>query len=132
MQIHPLPRFVFHAARGSLGCTAPFPLAGSLTEREALELSIQKWEIIVDRLREGLAIEGDGGYATCACCHKYCGNKKACHGCPIMKQTGQPYCVGSPYLQFSDEPTLKNAYAELNFLRSLLLPPPKRATRKER
>ena len=35
------------------------------------------------------------GVSTCAFCFSYWAN--GCHGCPIRKATGVPFCKGTPY-----------------------------------
>ncbi len=37
-----------------------------------------------------------------------------------MQRTGEDSCNGSPYIDYSNQPTLANAKAELDFLISLL------------
>jgi hypothetical protein len=77
----------------------------------ALELSIQKWEDIVNGKGE------NEGLSNCALCKLYYGSVWGfhCHNCPIMKRAGLPFCRGTPYKRF---PTLDEAKKELNFLKS--------------
>lgn len=60
-----------------------------MSETEALEQSIKKWEDIV-------AGEGkDLGPDNCALCKKY--YKMACWGCPVRAHTGETCCEDTPY-----------------------------------
>lgn len=98
----------------------PFPKGISVTE--ALHLSIQKWEFIVDCLKDGLTIKSDRGLQTCALCYKF--NKTdfrgiVCTGCPVKIRSGYAYCAYTPYTRWSEDHSLDNAVKELAFLQSL-------------
>ena len=86
---------------------------------DALELSIEKWQDIVDGTGEELEDK------NCALCKLY--NKKEeneesnCLPCPIYKRTGKKYCQNTPYEEYYCYPIRgkKKAEAELEFLKSL-------------
>ncbi len=59
------------------------------TLREAFEISINKWQCIVNN-----PSLGSGGIATCGLCHMYVNSE--CQNCPIAKKTGATYCEQTP------------------------------------
>jgi hypothetical protein len=97
---------------------------------KALKGSIRKWERIV--AGDG----GDEGAANCPLCREFrFGVEFDCVGCPVMAETGLPYCSGTPYtdwMRYHDglgrmvpldavsREEISLAEAELDFLRSLL------------
>jgi hypothetical protein len=97
---------------------------------KALKGSIRKWERIV--AGDG----GDDGAADCPLCREFrFGAEFDCVGCPVMAESGLPYCSGTPYtgwmqyhdglarafpLNASTGEEIMLAQAELDFLRGLL------------
>jgi len=61
--------------------------------REALEGSVQKWQNILD----GTGI--DEGIENCPLCVMFF--DQTCVGCPVRERTAQPYCQGTPYIDFA-------------------------------
>lgn len=61
-----------------------------MNTEEALEESIQKWVDIAEGEGE------DRAAMNCALCEKFLA-KSECEGCPVMKKTGKPSCVDSPF-----------------------------------
>ena len=82
---------------------------------DPLELSIQKWQDIVDGKGQ------DEGDLNCALCEEY--SPKDCEGCPIREKTGKSDCADTPYFGYQDKMTkpakLRWAKKELEFLKSL-------------
>jgi len=88
---------------------------------DPLELSIQKWEDIVNGVGE------DEGRYNCALCYVY--YDKDCKGCPVKERTGHDSCDGTPYrawgrcrrehLMEKGNPCREIALQELDFLKSL-------------
>jgi len=83
---------------------------------DPLELSIEKWQDIVD------GKGGDDGPKNCALCEVYVW----CHGCPVSEKTGSSSCDDTPYNQYSHashgtpKEHLKTlAKKEVKFLKSL-------------
>jgi hypothetical protein len=84
--------------------------------KDPLELSIQKWQDILDGKGKQ---EGSDNCALCYCYNKFDKwhsygtryNKYACRKCPVYLKTGQQFCVGTPYLF--------RPYEEVEFLKSL-------------
>lgn len=103
-------------------------LPSVFSKKRALELSILKWQTIVDFVRgrklESFVLYEDGA-DTCALCAKY--QKYECVGCPVSKETGWPFCRDTAYVVASR--TLKStanggikgveAQRELSFLKRL-------------
>lgn len=115
-------------------------LPEKLTAKEALKVSIKKWEFIVKFLENQIPLKyvDDGGINSCGLCQRY--YDKNCLGCPVAESTGHPYCENTPYTKFSHtndlleslvrddvppptkkkgELRLKYAKAELEFLKGL-------------
>jgi hypothetical protein len=67
--------------------------AVGLTPRQALLHSIEHWRRIATGYDKTL------GAGACALCGLYQGraDKGLCEGCPVMANTGLPYCHGTPY-----------------------------------
>jgi len=68
---------------------------------DPLDLSIEKWEDIVNHLKsirrasdfdESLEAQGD----NCALCEVH----EGCRSCPVCKRTGRENCSGTPYWEF--------------------------------
>lgn len=74
---------------------------------DPLELSIQKWQDIVDGKGE------DDGSENCALCEVY-----DCSNCIITKEW-ETRCSRTPYAEYKTYPTRENALKELVFLQSL-------------
>lgn len=91
---------------------------------EALEKSIKHWR----SHSRAKSLRGLDVYNTgCALCSLFINEE--CRGCPVAKQTGYPYCVGSPYNSarsaYEDKNLLafvEKAKTELDFLISLREP----------
>jgi len=81
---------------------------------DPLELSIEKWQDIVDGKGEEL------GEDNCALCQV---SKVICSDCPVFKKTKQEACCGTPYSDFTstyeEDERKKLAKKELAFLKSL-------------
>ena len=95
-----------------------------MTARQALKLSIEKWQTIVEFLiKHPKRIIFDGSGDTCACCRR---SFARCDGCPIKIYTGNPYCTGTPYDDYifwrieNNVEALKAAKAEITFLKKVL------------
>lgn len=100
----------------------------------ALEESIQKWEDIV----RGKG--ADCGSMNCSLCHRFleytnCTRPRTKEQCPVAIKAGVPYCIGTPYIEWTThhishqkylsltiecDECRKLAEEELAFLRSLL------------
>ena len=98
---------------------------------EALDISIAKWEYIVEHYYEFDTdrYDGsfqDGGPDTCGLCMMFFYDRD-CDGCPVMEATGKPCCYDTPYNEHADatyekeltEETRRIARKELDFLKSL-------------
>lgn len=90
---------------------------------KALRGSIAKWQAIVD----GTGV--DEGNKNCPLCQRFVyfwfGYKKPiakmCVGCPVYEKTGKKGCRNTPYDDYAyGSDSIKNAQAELDFLKSLL------------
>ncbi len=85
----------------------------------ALKGSILKWEKIVEGTEECF------GSSNCPLCFLF-NNDSAryegvcCLGCPVAATTGKQFCRDTPFYHHQRYPTIGNAQAELDFLRSLL------------
>jgi len=103
-----------------------------VTKANALELSISKWEFIVEWLKKGRQLNEDGSNETCGLCLLYNNPKKeygpgaACQGCLVRAYTGRQYCAGTPYYTLGIDGVDASALsavdattAELEFLQSL-------------
>lgn len=93
---------------------------------QALELSIKKWEVIRDWIKENNQVI-DNGYSgySCALCEYTDGY--LCTGCPVFKKTGKPYCGDTPYHKYriaeGDDNVIDAYFAadeEVKFLQSIL------------
>lgn len=93
-----------------------------LTEEQALEMSIQKWEAIERFIEQGEEVLDDNGYHTCALCSLYL-KKFNCKGCPVKEYTVYGGCDGTPYEEIvpylGDPMLLELASEELEFLKGL-------------
>lgn len=72
------------------------------TTAEAFDLSIQKYQVLVELLNSGQDI-WDGASETCGLCMKFFDEDEAesdgdgCGKCPIYLETGRPECRGTPW-----------------------------------
>ena len=96
-------------------------------EREALLITIAKWETVVllmpmDNTPGALT---DGNTETCGLCMYHLDidtdQERCCAGCPVFEQRGIPLCLDTPYMEFHHTPNLENAQAEHNFLIGLYM-----------
>jgi hypothetical protein len=88
-------------------------LAALKSGQDPLEVSIKKWQDIVD----GKA--ACQGAEDCALCKTY-QKDDGCDCCPVKAKTGLDYCWGTPVTSFSTYYTeAEKNKAELNFLISL-------------
>lgn len=98
-----------------------------------LELSIEKWRDIIDGTGKDLSDQ------NCALCEKNSfPHKSNCDGCPVKEKTGENWCLGTPYIEYTNQmdnleyksltaalkktikkEALKAAKAEVAFLESL-------------
>lgn len=93
--------------------------------REALELSIVKWEKNLEAARELRFKDVKTSEIDCPLCDLFIRN--GCGGCPVSERTGTGYCRGTPYDRVykayidKDEDNIVSACEdELAFLKSLL------------
>ena len=75
-------------------------------DREALEISIQKWEYIRD-----YNVRMTGGASTCGLCMLY--RHDDCEECPVAEYTGKILCRGTPHNIWMDL-LAKNQTAKLS------------------
>ena len=93
---------------------------------KALKGSIRKWELIV----AGKGV--DRGESNCPLCKLFAHAPNYCRCCPVMEETGQESCIGSPYdtwahtgfwtpnKKITDDESAIAAVLELEFLKALL------------
>jgi hypothetical protein len=97
----------------------------SLTESQAFEVSITKWELLHNLYKTGELVD-DGGIQTCGLWGLYFyGHTQEFEDCPITS-AGHRGCVGTPYKDYmkavenSDtELAIRAALEEILFLKSL-------------
>lgn len=71
------------------------------TVEEAFDLSITKWETLVEITAGGRLIL-DGGTQTCGLCMLSSErDSDLCYNCPIAKWTGYDVCHGTPYWDYA-------------------------------
>lgn len=85
--------------------------------KQAFDISISKWEHIIERLKEESPVL-TGGPTTCGLCVLYY-HYPECDYCPIRIKTGKSGCENTPIDLWDNDRTLENAEAELAFLLSL-------------
>ena len=94
----------------------------AFTNGDPLEISIMKWEFIVEQLNGGSKI-CDSGYLhakTCRLCVEHLSRDEGkCLKCPVYKKTGRTTCMGSPFPTFMSFDTVENAQKEVDFLKDL-------------
>ena len=96
-----------------------------LSEKQAWEISIEKWNLLYHLCKQGKLID-DGGTQTCGLCTLYFYSyEDECERCPI-KKAGYPACEGTPYKEYrtavekgSLELAKQAAAGEIEFLRNL-------------
>lgn len=93
-----------------------------ITGKNALPLSIAKWEVVVDYLERMGHIIDNGMSFTCACCQL----RVSCSKCPVGKE-GYMNCGKTPYQDYISAQkennflgALQAARAEVEFLKSLM------------
>ena len=108
--------------------TEDFP---EVTEENALDLSIAKWEAIVQIIEEEQVKVREQGHSTCALCqlHRMDLNttpfwdEYECGKCVVYSRVGEESCEGTPYNEFTDADTpqeqLVAAIKQVEFLKSL-------------
>ena len=112
-----LPNFIIE--KGEVDTN--FELDGSENDKELLELSIEKWQTIVDHIKSHIGksrMVKDGGKWTCTCCLRYFENH--CYACPIYEYKSRTHCEETPYALYQDKPNLTNAKKEVAFLKKVL------------
>lgn len=100
---------------------------------EALELSIAKWQTIINTIEAGYEVGSDGGTSTCGLCVRHLGDASGpspCDQngmCPVKRMSGQVHCACTPYNKWvtaknneDDEDKLDAAYQEVEFLQNIL------------
>ena len=71
----------------------------SLTENQAFEVSIAKWELLYHLCSQGKLV-ADGGIQTCGLCLLYFyGHTDECDDCPITR-AGHRGCAATPYMDY--------------------------------
>jgi len=105
-----------------IGCRIVCDLS-DVTEENALNLAIEKWEFILAQHKNGVPeISGVGSY-SCALCRLYNYGPFYCDGCPIACKTGRIFCDNTPYSNYLKAETLegriKYAEEEIVFLKGL-------------
>ena len=90
-------KFSTYKKQSGLCLRAHFGL--SLTEKEAIDLAIGKWDFIVSYYEDvdTNRVLYDGGNETCALCHFF---SPGCAGCFVFKHSGSPYCLNTPYASY--------------------------------
>lgn len=81
------------------------------SRREAFEISINKWQIIVNG---NPPVRIEGSFNTCGLCHLYFWEEN-CGTCPVA-EAGYISCEGSPYDDWHRSESREAAQAELDFL----------------
>jgi hypothetical protein len=82
---------------------------------EGLAISIFKWRRIVEEIRDCSNLYRDGDVSTCGLCllYNHGGRDSACLDCPIYKETGEVFCMNTPYYDYP------RAYEEDDFVGAL-------------
>lgn len=80
-----------------------------ITDEDALELSILKWDLI----EAGLAYNEVSD--NCALCLTH----PECKNCPVREDTGWDSCSETPYQEYTWNHSSENARAEADYLRGL-------------
>lgn len=91
----------------------------TLSKIALLKIAIEKWQMIVDYVKEYPTIFLDErGVESCPLCRKY--YHALCEGCPIKMITNKIGCNDTPYTDFIDTGKLKDAQNEVRFLTKIL------------
>ena len=66
---------------------------------EALELSVAKWDTIIEALEADYEVQSDGGHATCGLCTRHFDGAGCSKNgiCPVIAVGGCQNCVRTPY-----------------------------------
>ena len=92
-----------------------------ITKENALDWSIEKWELNIGFLEDNPTQLLRSGSLGCALCYLYAGRE--CVGCPVEKATGLSACLETPYITFCQQATNADllfwARKELEFLKGL-------------
>lgn len=93
------------------------------SKAEALELSIRKWQVLLELAEGGRKID-DGATETCGLCQwHFVFGIKWCEDCPVQIKTGRPGCNGTPYVDYHNadgpEEAADAARLEIEFLEGL-------------
>lgn len=118
-------KYKFYIEKDNLGLDIDIGAARkNLTKKQALELSIEKWEIVLAACKVENIIY-DGSAFTCALCIKFRNMliESECGDCPI-NQDGHPFCEDTPYFEYAEEAVTQQehidaAEAELKYLKEL-------------
>lgn len=89
---------------------------------EAFAISIAKWTTLKLAMTANPHYPiDDSGLTTCGLCmlHFKTNQENACRTCPVYQATRRKGCEGTPYDDYCDSPTAKNAQAEIDFLISV-------------
>lgn len=100
------------------------------TVSEAMDISLEKWKLIVDKLNQIISDGLDpsdpseansGSDKTCGLCMMFL--SVGCIGCPIYNRTGQDGCEGTPFSDYCDADDINSelvaAIEELKFLQEI-------------
>lgn len=107
---------------------ADFPDLRKLSDEELLELSIQKWEAVVEYTEKNPLDQQEDptkllgmGPSTCALCQRYWyeNYEDKCTGCIVYKTTEVRWCDGTPAEWYFYSESLENAKKEIEFLKGL-------------
>jgi hypothetical protein len=69
------------------------------TVLEAFDISIEKWETILENVTKNVTV-AEGGAGTCGLCMVYFW--RGCGNCPILQETELPVCRNTPYNDFHE------------------------------
>ncbi len=97
------------------------------SDRQAWEVSLEKWNVIYTLNLNGILIE-DGGPQSCGLCKMYFyGHEDECEECPLLA-AGYPGCENTPYKEYQKAIQLhdldlatRSAKQEIFFLRRLYM-----------
>lgn len=87
------------------------------TKKDALDVSISKWEHIIKRFHDMGSFLDEGAMSTCGLCMLYIDDN--CKDCPVAKKSMAQFCENSPYIDWCESHSLIDAEAELEFLLEL-------------
>jgi hypothetical protein len=102
----------------------PVPAYYKLSDKELLELAIEKWKLVARYLAgNSERTIDDQGTVTCPLCRRYF--RDTCQGCPINDYSREFGCANTPYDDFCIDPSAKMARKEVKFLQEVLANPEK-------